>query len=364
MPKLSLAQLLRRAAAWLARAGLSLVQRAYAAALIVAILYASYLAFRYLVSTIFVPATTPAQIADLPKRMDQTLLVGTAPDWSGLAAVDHPRTPPAHYHRFDPFIQRDAFNDCTRGGCHAPLPHAKHKETRAFLNMHATSIHCGVCHMHSDRAPLPLTWYRLDSGNNGHSPPLLAAAAWLEKQRDPAVRYEPADQATIVSLLREASRDAGGVPSLDRAAEHLRAVRAGSPAFVEFLAGAREAVERAFRGQYGAKLAMHEPDGRLLLGHPGTQRAVQNYLKEAPTATDARRDALLSAVHPLRRKQALECTACHRAEGSLVDFRSLGYPDGRIRALFDPAVFRMIENISKGQPFHLPRFAEPGGPRN
>lgn len=363
MAKVRLVQVLRSATAWLARAWLSLVQRAYAAALIVAIFYSSFLAFRYLVSTIFVPAATPGQIADLPRRMDQTLLVGSAPDWSGLAAVDHPRTPPSHYHRFDPFIQRDSFNDCTRSGCHAPLPHAARKEVRAFLNMHATSIHCGVCHMQSDRSPLPLAWYQLDTGQNGHAPPLLAAAAWLERKRDPAARYEAADQATIVSLLQDASRAAGGVPSLDRAAEHLRAVRAGSPAFVELLAAAREAVERAFRGQYGAKLAMHEPDGRLLLGHPGTERAVQNYLKEAPTATDARRDALLSAVHPRKRAQALECTACHRAEGSLVDFRALGYPEGRVRALFDPAVFRMIENISKGQPFHLPRFAEPGGPR-
>ncbi len=338
-----------------------LLRRAYALALILLIFYVSYRAVHYLVVSLATPSQTPAQIAGVPRRMDEGLLRGTRPDWLGLTAVENPRSPLSHYHRFDTWIQSDRFNDCTRSGCHVALPHSKRKEVRAFLNMHATTLHCGVCHLSTDARPLRLRWYDLSSGRASGPPHLLAALAWLEQRpaRETASAWTEAEQSEIVGLLRAAALAAGGEPSLERAAEHLAAVRPSSRAFAEFIEVAREAVPRALRGSYGRKLAQVEAGGRLHLRHPDTEPAVQAYLQEHATADAARRAQLLAAVHPHKRPTALTCSDCHRQEDSLIDFAQVGYSPGRQRRLFETAVFRMIEHIAAGQPFYLPGVGRP-----
>ncbi len=346
----------------LLRRGGDLLRRTYALLLIVLILYVSYRAIRYLVVELVFPKPPPAQITGVPKRLDEQLLHGARPDWLGLAAVENPRAPLAHYHRFDIWLGSDPQNDCTRSGCHAPLPHAKHKEVRAFLNMHATSLHCGVCHMAVEDRPLRLAWYDPQTGRATDPPPLLAAYAWLEthRPRPDGPPFTDTDQRTIVRLLTDASRMAGGEPMLARLAEHLRAVRAGGEPFRHLVEVAWEAVPRAFRGSYGAKLAVREPGSQKLhLRHPGSEAAVREYLRSAAELGPERRETLLQAVHTHRRPRSLECSDCHRESGSLIDFAALGYPPGRVRALAGGPIFQMIEHIAHGEPFHLPQFMMP-----
>jgi hypothetical protein len=338
-----------------------LLKRLYALAAIVVIFWLTYNAFRYLIDSLLIPTRAPGQITALPRRLDEALLRGRRPDWLGLAAVEHPRSPLSHYHRFDTWIQADPMNDCTRSGCHGPLPHAKRKEVRAFLNMHATTLHCGVCHMQSDDVPLPLVWYDLERGRVRNAPALLRSLDWLATRQPPADDAAArAQQRQIVALLRQAAQEAGGDAALSRLAEHLHAVRAASPAFERLLTSATETVQRSLRGLYGAKLALRSQTGGLpLLGHPGTESAVQRYLVERDQASEERKRELLAAVHPRRRSEPLTCAACHRDHPSHVDLAALGYPPARVEALTDPVVVRMIEHIAQGHPFHLPRVMEP-----
>ncbi|MGE0480942.1 MAG: hypothetical protein AB7Q17_10775 [Phycisphaerae bacterium] len=354
----------RDAGYWLRRAALSLVRRAYALALIALILWVSYLAVRYLVVSLITPGQTPRQIADVPKRLDPALLLERRPDWLGLASVETPRSPLARYHRYDNWLQADRFNGCTQSGCHAPLPHAKRKEDRAFLNLHATSIHCGVCHLQNAESPLPLVWYDLERGEVREPPALLQLFDWLSRHGPElaAEKFGAPEQQRVGELLKQAG-DEGAAPSLARLAQHVRAVRPGSGALRQLIASAREIVPRDLRGAYGAKLALRAPGAnRPLLKHPGTDDAVRRYLQEAPTATPERKQELLAAVHPLRREKPLMCSACHTPEQTTIAHTDLGYPPARIRALHAPAVFQMIEHIARGEPFYLPAVSRPGEP--
>ncbi|MFO0840657.1 MAG: hypothetical protein U1D55_19275 [Phycisphaerae bacterium] len=335
-------------------------RRAYAAALILVIFWVSYRAVRYLVVSLIVPTSTPAQISGIPKRLDASVLAGERPDWLGLSSVDNPRGPLSHFHRFEVWLPNDRVNDCTRSGCHAPLPHSKRKEVRAFLNMHATTLHCGVCHMKTNVTPLPLLWYRIADGKASPPPALLRAYGWLARR---AATTQPAtkpEQAEIVGMLSTAIAEAHVEPSLQRITRDLNAVRAGSTEFQRLLGDARDAVERGMRGAYGAKMALRDGGTTPILGQPDTASAVKSYLREKDGASPERRDELLRAVHPLRRDEALQCTSCHRENGSLIDFAAMGYPAERIQNLFRPSVFKMVENIALGTPFHLPELSEEG----
>jgi hypothetical protein len=347
---------------WGARIGKEVLRRGYALVLMLLILWLSGRAIAYLIDSLVVPLRAPPQIIGVPKRLDESLLHGRRPDWVGLSAVENPRSPLAHYHRFDTWLQTDSFNDCTRGGCHAPLPHSKRKEVRAFLNMHATSIHCGVCHIAVDATPLPLTWYDVRRGAASAAPGLLRAYAWLDAHPRgmDAASYDEADQRELSGLLFAAARDADDDPSIRYLGDHLAAVRAGSAAFGALVEAARETVSRSMRGAYGAKLAVKDPaTGRPLLKQSGTEDAVRAFLREGGESGPERREELLHAVHPDRRTEALHCTTCHRDSGSLIDFAGLGYPAARIRTLLDPAIFQMIEHINEGRPFYIPTLTAP-----
>lgn len=373
--KLSQAKLiaaLRSIAIRAVRGAASLVRRGYAASLIAVIVWATWLAFTYLADSLLVRREAPQQITGLPMRLDESLLRTRRAEFPGLSATQNPRTPPAHYHQLSGWFQPDRFNDCTRGGCHGPLPHTKRKEVRAFLNMHATSIHCGVCHINPAGQPpgtnggaLPLTWYDLQTGRPRETPALLRAQAWLDgsRQRADLGQLNDADQRTIVEFLRKAAREADSEPQLAQLAEHVAAVRADSDAFPKLLQSAGEIIPRYFRGEYNAKLALAAA-GRggmqPLLGHPGTHDAVRAYLSNTATVEPAQREALLRAVHPLKRDLPLSCGECHRADGGRVDFAALGYAPPRTEALRGGPIFLMIEHIDSGRAMQMPEFITPG----
>jgi hypothetical protein len=337
-------------------------KRFYAIGVIALTCWLSFMALRYLVVTLLIPSKAPSLLVDIPTRLERTILETPRSQWPGIEVSENPRTPPAHYHRIDGWIQPDRFNNCTQSGCHLALPHTKRKEVRAFLNMHATSIQCGVCHMKSDAKPLALTWYDLRRGKACGPPPALQAYEFVTSEEGRKRLEQPtaADQARLVDLLTAASRAADGLSALEALARHVGSVRPASEAFQRLVEAIKQALPQHFRGEYGAKLALRDmATGRAILGYAGTADAVGEYLRVAGSLKGAAYEALLAKVHPLKREPALHCTDCHRKQDSLIAFDQLGYPAARQEALTGPPVFLMIEHISAGQPMHLPGFISP-----
>lgn len=347
--------------AWVGRMARRLMLRGYALALIALIGYTSYRAFRYLAVSLMVSAPPPAQVTQWPRRLDTTTLETNRRAWAGLETVEHARAPLAHYHRLDTWIQPDRANNCTTSGCHPALPHAGRKETRAFLNMHATSIHCGVCHLQSESRPLNVAWYDPATGAARGAPSVLAAHALLLDMTAPkhGARDAEADRLRLMALLREADAAAQNGKILNTLADHLAGTTSGSDEYTGMIHTALEVVPRFFRGEYGAKLALVDGASKApVLAHPGVESQVRRYLAEKDRLDDAAKAALLAEIHPLRRPQTLQCSDCHAPSG-LIDFASLGYSAKRTADLTGSIVVRMIQHISEGSPFYLPRFMRP-----
>lgn len=339
--------------AWRFVRGLPL--RMYALAMIVLVSWVSYRAIRYLLVSLLVPSAAPQQITGLPVRLTEDVLRSERGQWEGIAATVHPRSPLAHYHRMDSWIQPDPGNNCTTSGCHTPLPHARRKEVDAFLNMHATSMHCGVCHFDVRDVPLTLTWYRTREGSRCGVPAALRALTEVIAVRGKAQAANEDDRRRIAGLLDEAARDADGQPQLRVLADHFAAATAPGEPFDRLLAAAETQLPRQFRGEYGCKLAVVDARGEPMLAHPGTEEAVRAFSAHAPPP-GAERDELVKRLHPLRRESPRACHECHVGEGGLVDFHVMGYPAERARQLVGPVVVRMIEQMRDGRPFYLPEF--------
>ena len=333
----------------------------YALSLIAVVLFLSWSAFRYLIVSLIFEAPPPPQIVEIPKRLDQSMLERQVLSYKGLTATENPRTPLAHYHRLEVWFQPDRFNDCTRSGCHAALPHSKKKEDRAFLNMHATSMHCGVCHFIGDDKPLKLGWYDLQTGKLGEPPPLLRAYSWLTQHIFTADKPGgSADQREIARLLRQAFNASGGEPALEQLELQVRTARPGSEQWFDSLRAARDMLPRFFRGEYGAKLAVLNSGGNApILAHPNTESQVREFLRSGATLAPERLQELLKSLHPLRSDHRRSCTDCHRREGSLIDFEKLGYPPQRVEAIVRPLLMEAIQRMVEGKPMYLPGFLAP-----
>lgn len=352
----NLSQQLKRSAR---AVGMTLL-RGYALVLIALIVFLSFNAIRYLVASLIIPSKTPQQIAGLPRRMDESLIRGSRPDWLGLESVTNPRAPLDHFHRFDTWIEPDRFNDCTRSGCHSPLPHSVRKETRAFLNMHATSMHCAVCHFDEKTVPLALTWYDIETGKPSAPPALLRAYGWLTARTQQST-FTRDEQSEIAGLVREAARAAHDDAALLRIAQQLEGFRPSGENFVAALQDATDLIRRMFRGSYGAKLALRDMSGEPIFSHPNTQNAVRDWLANGANAAGSLREKMLTDVHPRRRAETRHCSECHVEKGGLVEFEKLGYPPARVYSLHNSPVFQMIQHIREGRPFYLPGFGVPTG---
>ena len=221
-------------------------KRGYAVVVIAVTAWLSYMAFRYLVVTLMLPSAAPAQIVGIPMRLDRAVLETRRTQWPGIQVSENPRTPPAHYHRVQGWIRPDSHNDCTQSGCHAPLPHSRRKEVRAFLNMHATSLHCSICHVKAEATPLSLTWYDLSEGAACGTPALLRAYDLLtsEDGRKRFAQPTVAEQTYLAELLSTAARDSDGVPALQQLARHVTAVAPASEAFGQLVEAARVTLPR------------------------------------------------------------------------------------------------------------------------
>jgi hypothetical protein len=336
---------------------LRLLGAIYPLLLIIVILTLSGLAFWYLLDSLLFSPVNPPQVADLP-ALRETELSRSSSAFAGVRATENPRIPLAHYHRFGPWFQPDPFNDCTRSGCHGALPHYRRKESRAFLNLHATSLHCGVCHMASDGAQPALTWYDLTTGQTASPPAALRAMGWLDaNERNPG-GISAADQAAFVALLKEANRTVHA-RDMERLIEHVAAVRHDRPDLPALLRDARSVLQSHLRGEYGVKLALRSEAGGPVLAHPGSADATTAFVASRETLSGAAREQLLNQVHTRRAAQPRMCTDCHTTDRSAINFAKLGYPDARVRALTEPVLMSAIQKIMQGEEFHLPGFVGP-----
>ena len=343
----------------LLRTLVDLCVRLYALALTLALGLAAAAVLYYLFHDLLAPYHPPEQIAALPRRIGLRELATGPQRFEAIRRSELARSPLSHFHRITGWPRPDRANDCTRSGCHTPLPHGQHKQVRAFLNMHATALHCSVCHLTSDRKPLLLVWYDPQTGRPAEPPALLRAYAWLTSARvRDAKHFTEDEQRRIVKLLRQASAGVGGEPVLEELARHLAAVRPDSEQFRSLLETTRSELPHHFRAEYDTKLALAGPDGQPVLGFPGRTRLIESLIarRAAGQEPDAQQ---VKALHEGLRQPTLHCTDCHRADGSLVDLAALGYPPARIRHLRQAMIFRMIEDIAAGQPFHLPAFLSP-----
>lgn len=340
------------------------VMRVYALALIALIGYTSYRAFRYLTVTLILPVQAPPRITQLPRRLDIRVLETDRRAWAGLETVEHARSPLSHYHRLDGWIQPDRANNCTTSGCHPSLPHAEHKSSRAFLNMHATSMHCGVCHMNSQDGPLRLIWYDVTTGRACEPPAVLEIQKRLLRLRQspPAPEAVTSERSALIRLLGTAAGAAQDGRALSVLAEHFAAGGANARIDPDLIETALTVLPQYFRGEYGAKLALVDPaTGRPILEHPGSRDVVRDYLSGAHDMSDEARRRALDAIHTQRAKAPLTCHDCHRGDGR-IDFAALGYSEARIADLTTSVVARMVEHIMNGQPFYMPTFLRPDVP--
>ena len=338
--------------------------RLYALVPIVIVVFLSYKAIEYLIVSLVFPQAAPQQITEIPKKLTKEVWETRRDFWSGVVVAQNPRTPLAHYHQIDGWFQPDPHNTCTQSGCHNPMPHSRRKEVRAFLNMHATSINCSVCHLKSPDRPRPLVWYDLQTGKATEPPALLQAYTWVLSETGQKALETPTPEAQeqIVALLRRATKQADNHPGLQAVTDELNAVRYSSDTFKKRLSELPRELPLYFHGEYGAKLALRDPaTSKPRLEHTGSEAAVREFLKLGASAEPQERERLLTAVHTERRPQTLECTDCHRQEQSLVDLKTVGYPQRRIESLYEKWIFRAIERINNGEPLYLPGFIGPRG---
>jgi len=209
---------------WIGHELAEAIRRIYAIGVILLVGWLSYVALRYLVVTLMFPTPVPGQIAGVPRRLTADVLATRRGDWLGVQANQNPRTPAAHYHRLGGWVRPDRFNTCAQSGCHAPVPHAERKELRAFLNLHATSMHCGICHVEPGASGIRTTWYDLDNGRAQEAPPALRLFAWLTAPdaQPELAQPTPATQSRFVALLREAAAASDDAPALTALATEVR----------------------------------------------------------------------------------------------------------------------------------------------
>ena len=340
---------------------LEIIRRVYAVGMILLVAWLSYRALWYLLGTLMFPTATPEQIVGIPKRLTEEVLKTHRASWQGLQASPNPRAPLAHYHRMDTWFQPDPYNNCTTSGCHEALPHSRNKAVRAFLNMHATTLHCAVCHMQADQTPLATVWYDLHTGKPRAAPTLLQIYAWLESDEGKKELGAPtkATQDQLLNYLRQAIFETEGEPALTILAERVNAVHYAGPEFQQIAAELHATLPLRFRGEYGVKLARRAVNGLPILGYPDTAEAIRNYLRDSATGDATGRNALLNTIHAANRADAVHCVDCHLGAGGAIDFPAAGYPPARVALLSQPFIFRMIENIASGQPFYLPGFVAP-----
>ncbi len=338
----------------------TVLRRIYAVGLFCFCALVCFVSIRFLFGVLFSHQTAPIEIVEIPRRLDARLLAVTSQAPGGHESGElRPRGPLAHFHLIPNWFQADPGNGCTTSGCHAPLPHARRVEVRAFLNMHATFVDCMVCHAEDASRYETARWLGLPERQPRSTPPaVLQIADVFDKTTTIEAGQEQALHSRLLVLLGEAIEDSGENRQLREWRLRLDTSYVGSRAWRSVIDDMRVGIRLHVHGEYNAKIALFHDDELLRSTTPENLAATREYLaaRASPAAPEGRK--LLDKVHKGVRPAGALCAPCHSASPTLIDFEKLGYPASRIEALQSSLTVDRVLRIEKGQPFHMPRIAE------
>lgn len=335
----------------------NLIGRAYAGVVLCGVAFIGFLSMRFLLTALLATHHLPADIGEIPKRLTaETLRTGMQNAGPAARFPQSPiRTPLAHFHQIPQWQDVILGTNCTTSGCHAPLPHHKRIEVRAFLNMHSTYVDCMVCHGRTDQ-PLQVQWSTAEATTPQPTPAVLQVATMVEgKVPDDAAEMR-AYHEELLKLLDLAIRQTGGNPELKRWRLRLDTSKPDNEIWSQAIAEIQAGIGLHVHGEYAALLHYFAGDAKHGTPTSAELAATQEYLNEKSTPTESRKQELLDTIHEPVRPGGLACMTCHSPKGSLVDFERLGYPPSRTEWLKNNATINQILAIEAGQTFYLPGF--------
>ncbi len=333
--------------------GLQILKRSYSFVLLVLTLWISYTSLHYLFSILLHREVAPTEIVDIPKRLTADTLRESSAHAAYITGTTEALTrgPLAHFHQIPPWFQPDPTNNCTTAGCHAPLPHGRKIETRAFLNMHATFLDCGVCHNRKNQDSLPTAWYDLQTGERHATPAVLQLADYLEQTDQIDSGQARAVNERLIQYLQEAVEQADENAQLKNWLLHLETTNADSKLWRSIVNNIRTDIYLHLHGEYHAKIALDYGDHRRPELNPKQKAAAHAYRKKKDKLSASEKQSLLDEVHQGVSSTRLLCTPCHNIDSSLINFKQLGYPLRRVGSLRDSPIARQMEQIQQGRKF-------------
>ncbi len=317
--------------------------RAWSLAIMLVIVWTTWVAFAYLIHYVFTPPEPPAWL-----RENQPPSGPGAP-WSQLTtgAGPAPLTPAGHYHRIDRWFRPDSTNSCLASECHDTLPHRARKETRAFANMHSTFADCMLCHDKTVTGPADATWISKRTGHPQQPPAVLSLMRRLESLDEPAAGQQAAAPDEIVALLRATIRETDGDPQLEHLAARIEACEPGSPVWRTAIDTLSDRLPDHARGAYTAKLGLKRDPAEI-----GGLRKLREQFKASGDGQAKRR--ILDRIHERVLDQPPSCLTCHGDQPGRLDYEKLGYSPARSEVLGNLPVAKVVQQTRQGEPFHLP----------
>ena len=327
-----------------------MMQRLYALAILLVIVWTGYTAVAYLFRAVF----TPVHVSEHMKQWAAVIDAATLVDRDlATEAQLYPRAPLRHFHTLGGLFEPAPNTGCTISGCHGTLAHHKRKEVRAFANLHTTFMTCRMCHTADLTNPTDAVWIRADDGTRIETPPLLELIRLLEVM---AVQIDqaPAElHPTIIESLRQAVEKGHRDPILQYLLAQLETSEPGSPVWRKTVVQLRSELPNHARGEYGAMVTPATTDEREQMFRVRQRALAKKYLAAEPDSEDAK--VIHKQIHEGITTEPEGCTVCHGDEPPRLQFEKLGYSPQRSAFLRDAPVTRMIDQIQRGRPFHLPR---------
>lgn len=332
--------------------------RFYALAILLVVLWTGYTAVAFLVRSVFSPVLVPPQYLQrgTPLTADalkaEQLLAAVLPESRGTLG---------HFHQLDRWFQPDIQNGCSTSGCHSPLPHGKHKETRAFANFHTTFLTCAMCHDAGVRSPLQTTWVSMPDVDQQSPPAILQLMSLLDVEAA-KLQSAPAEvHQRIVDLLKRSMSTAGDSGPLQYLLLQINTSEPGSPVWRRAVAELTTELPNCARGEYGAKLAP-TADVESLQGQ--SRQLADLAAKYASSSPNSReREQLHKEIHASILAKPDACLSCHGGDPARVDFQALGYSPQRAAYLRGVPIAGLIQRNREGKPFYLPQLLEQNGGR-
>jgi cytochrome b subunit of formate dehydrogenase len=327
-----------------------IVRRGYALGLAVAMAVLAYASTSFLVHEFGGPHDAVDTTA-LPLRLVPEAMALDSEDpvaVSGANLGELSRSPVAHFHQVQPWFTPDAANGCAAAGCHTAMPHSERKESRAFLNMHATFTDCLVCHTEQQPNGDALAWVNLEEHALHPVPAVLQLASLLDPE--PPTEREALSELNreVLALLDQAIVESGGDGDLRHWREGLRRARVGGPLHAHIIRDVRAGILLHGHGEYGARLGI---PGRVF-ALEADQQAAAEALRAA--AGDEARESDVELVHRGYARPEVDCLRCHSDDELAVDYDKLGYTSSRIDSLRANEVVRQVRSAERGETFYLP----------